>query len=84
MVKLINKSDTEYYICLFDDLKENMEYHFLFEYANSRNRFNLQNIESIIFYKDCLIIFNKENDRFLFNYENMDCIEIICMGLVEK
>lgn len=70
----------------YEDLFENLdsehnEYHLRFMYEESSVKsFVCDELESINFYDDCLIIINNEDDRFLFRYDNMEYIKVICMN----
>ena len=70
----------------YEDLFENLdsehnEYHFGFIYEeDSHKSFACDELESINFYDDYLIIINNEDDRFLFRYDNMEYIKVICMN----
>jgi len=73
---------SELYRIFFDGLDTNNKIYYLrFNYTDGGfQKITLNNIHKIIFYNYSMIIFSEEDDRYLFEYDKMDNVEILCMG----
>ena len=77
-----NNNMNEMYKILFEGLDvDNNKYYLKFNY-NEEDDFHkvpLNSIQKIIFYNLFMILFSKEDDRYLFEYDKMNYLEILCI-----